>query len=741
MAEGGALERKSLEQLEKEITCAVCQEHYTEPKILPCLHYYCKKCVLKLALRTGSKQPISCPECREETTLPEGGVDQLKTAFFVNRFKSNFCVLQKVHSKVDVICEECTESGDKAEAFCRQCAIFICRECARQHKRMKSFSSHKVVSLEDLKQGQAREIATKEPPTKKCDVHEEPLIIFCSDCNSLICRDCTVKTHKDHEFEFSKVAAPDTKKKLLDHLSPLRSAVNSLSSAVGDIQNTKQEVEAQGKSIADTIHTSFTQLQLILQQRKQQLLQEAASRVEEKIDKLSAQEKKLALANAQVQSVVDYTERFVSECSANEVMNMQTEIRRRIEREVKEYSESEKSLEPMEEADTGVDVDCVKDLQRFCQTKANITRLAVDPAKCTVRGEGRETAEVGKTAEVTLTTKLTNNKTTRRSASIVSELKSLRDGSVVKCTVDQSGPGEYNIKYTPTVRGHHKLTVSVDGQQVESSPFSVSVSNSPTQLGKPVKVWTGISHPFGVTVISEGEVIVCEFDGDIIKLDKEGKKHVIVEHSATTLTWLSDVATDKEDNIYCTDIKTNKVLRCDKNGRNVRVYEVQQVEGPGHWGVAVVGDEVMLCETNGKGTIMIYNRELRYVRRIAHEDMGEFIYLSSDSHGNLYVTDSDKSMIQVFSNDGVLLLSFGHDDNGMNRLNNPRVVCVSGQYVYVSNHDSNNVSVFTTAGHYVTSFGQYGDKKGEFNKPCGICIDQHAIVYVCDFSNCRVQFF
>ena len=140
-----------------------------------------------------------------------------------------------------------------------------------------------------------------------------------------------MKTHKDHEFEFSKVAAPDTKIKLLDHLSPLKVAVNSLSSAVGDIQNVKQEVEVQGKSVAETIHTSFTQLQLVLEQCKQQLLHEAASRVKEKVDKFSAQEKKLTLANAQVQSVVDYTERFVSECNANEVMNMQTEVRRRIE--------------------------------------------------------------------------------------------------------------------------------------------------------------------------------------------------------------------------------------------------------------------------------------------------------------------------------------------------------------------------------------------------------------------------
>ena len=406
-----------------------------------------------------------------------------------------------------------------------------------------------------------------------------------------------------------------------------------------------------------------------------------------------------------------------------------------------EHSKSENNTGQVENADIGVEVKCAEALQQLCQTKANITRLAVDPAKWTVTGEGRETAEVGKTAEVTLTTKLTNNNTPRRSVAVVSELKSLRDGSVIKCTVDQSGPEEYNIKYTPTARGHHELTVSVDGLQVEGSPFSVSVSISPTQLGKPVKVWTGISYPYGVTVNSEGEFIVCESREDIIKLDKEGKKHVIVQHSTSTLSHLSDVATDEEDNIYCPDLIANKVLRCDKNGRNVHVYEVQQVKGPGHCGVAVVGDEVMLCERGSKGIIMIYNRELEYVRRVAHEDMGEFYDLSSDSQGNFYVTDRSKSVIRVFSNDGVLLRSFGHDSNGVNRLKKPWGVCVSGQYVYVSNEGGHNVSVFTTAGHYVTSFGQEGDEEGKLHHPRGMCIDQQAMVYVCDSWNDRVQCF
>ena len=79
-----------------------------------------------------------------------------------------------------------------------------------------------------------------------------------------------------------------------------------------------------------------------------------------------------------------------------------------------------------------------------------------------------------------------------------------------------------------------------------------------------------------------------------------------------------------------------------------------------------------------------------------------FMLLSAHliDHGNLYVTDIDKSMIRVFSNDGVLLCSFGCDSNGVNRPNDPQGVCVSGQYVYVSNYDGHNVSLFINSSRF-----------------------------------------
>ncbi len=86
-----------------------------------------------------------------------------------------------------------------------------------------------------------------------------------------------------------------------------------------------------------------------------------------------------------------------------------------------------------------------------------------------------KTAEVGKTAEVLLTTRLSNNKITRRKVAVVKILKSLNNKSEIKCNVEQLQPGKYRIQYQPIVRGHHKLTVSVDKEQVSGSPFSVFV--------------------------------------------------------------------------------------------------------------------------------------------------------------------------------------------------------------------------------------------------------------------------
>ena len=743
MAERVVVVEKSVEDLEKEITCAICQEHYTEPKVLSCLHYYCKQCVYRLALRTGLDKPFSCPECRKDTSLPQGGVDNLPTAFFVNRLKELHSKMERALGKVDAKCELC--SGDKAEAFCRQCAQFICEECIKAHQRMKkSFPGHKVVTFDELKKGGAKEIVTQESPLQTCTKHDQPMNIYCFDCSCLICLHCTVKDHSGHNYEFIRVSAPEMKKKLIQQLEPLKEVHANLSLAVEEIQTTKSEIEAQGDSVANEIVNSFEELHTIIENRKQELLKEAATNVTQKLERLSVQAKSLSTDRVVVQSVIEYTEQSIEHLAEDEIMCMHAELESRIDQEVKEHRKEGRSLDPVEEVDVGVEVSCTEDLKQLCQIKAKITRLPIDPEQCVLSGEGVKMAEINKatTSNLFLKTKLTNGRDTKRKCTITCHLKSLVDGSIVKCNLIHGN--EYHIQYTPTLRGRHELIVSVNGQEVAGSPFPVFVSIPPTQLGKPVRVINtgGYKKPIDMVINSVGEMVVLG-SNQIDVFDKEGTRLKSISASDYNIRHPHGVAIDSTDCVYLAHISEHRIVKLSKDMKLLKTYSSKQ--SCYLRGMAVVGDEVMVCDCKND-CIHVYTTELDYVRQIGShgKDPGKFDGIrdiSSDEHSNLYVSDSDNSRIQVLSNGGEFLRSFGCDENGVNKLNVPRGVCVAGQYVYVVNWSNHNVSVFTTEGAYVTSFGQKGSSKGDFKYPWGVCVDGDGFVYVCDNDNVRIQVF
>ena len=734
MAESVLVQEKSLEDLESEITCPICQEHYTEPKVLPCLHYYCKKCILKLALRTQSGKSFHCPECRCEATLPEGGVDNLKTAFFANHLKSKVTTLQRSHGKVEVKCELCTASSPGvAEAFCHQCAKFICKECVLIHTKIQTFVSHEIAFLEDLKHGRAKPITVEEPLTEMCTIHKQPFIIFCFDCKRLICQHCTLKDHLGHNYEFTSVAATGVKTKLLEDIQPVKDLDTELCDAVAKIRATSLEVDAQKESAMNNLHTSFKELHNILERREQELVEDATTIAQQKLQMLSQQEKTLSLASAELQSVVDYTERCVSHSTDNELVSMDTEIRKTIQQKIEEHSKSERSLEPVEEADMAVEVTCAEALQQLCLTQA-IIATAVDPAKCTV--DLTTPAEVGKPYVGTLTMRLSNGKPNNRKCKVTCHIKSVYNGVTTDCAIDKDGPGRYSIQYTPTVRGCHELSVLINGLHLEGSPFPVYVSIHPAQLGKPVKIWTSLTRSNGITANSKGEILVALLKGatDIVKFNAEGKRVDLVVKSGLVLPRC--IACDDEGNIYCIDGSSNKILTCDTIGENLQIQEVElDKNSTGRAALAVIDQKIFMTERGLFGIIKAYNKQLQHLSTIKHSNM-HVMDISVSNSQNLYVSDLNNSCVHVFTKDGVHLCSIGEDKK---ELKKPWGLCVHGQYVYVTDVTSHCVFVFTTDGEYVTSFGQKGQKEGDFNCPYFIYVD--GLIYVSDFCNDRIQIF
>ena len=331
MAEG---KDSGVKDLEEEITCGICHEHYQEPKVLSCCHYYCKQCIHSLALRTGLDKPFSCPECRKDTTLPQGGVDNLQAAFFVNRLQHVHSKLERATGKVEAKCEMCSDG--KAEAFCRHCMMFICAECVKQHTKMKVFAGHKTSSLDELKEGGAREFITPEPTLQTCKLHDELMKFYCFDCSCLICRDCTVEDHLGHKYQSVRKAAPEVKKKLSQHLQPLREIKDGLLCAVKEVCTTKSELEAEGHAVVRRVETLCDELCQIIQHRKKQLVQEVESKITQKSGSLTGQEKQLSTSCAGADSVIEFTQHCMEHSNDDEIMCMYTELQSRIDRVIEE---------------------------------------------------------------------------------------------------------------------------------------------------------------------------------------------------------------------------------------------------------------------------------------------------------------------------------------------------------------------------------------------------------------------
>ncbi len=55
--------KETLQKIEGELDCAICLQPYTDPKLLPCFHVFCAKCLERIVVRNQDGHMIACPKC------------------------------------------------------------------------------------------------------------------------------------------------------------------------------------------------------------------------------------------------------------------------------------------------------------------------------------------------------------------------------------------------------------------------------------------------------------------------------------------------------------------------------------------------------------------------------------------------------------------------------------------------------------------------------------------------------
>ena len=139
-------------------------------------------------------------------------------------------------------------------------------------------------------------------------------------------------------------------------------------------------------------------------------------------------------------------------------------------------------------------------------------------------------------------------------------------------TVSMKSLSQYEVSNTAVSRGHYKLHIQLNGNEVRGSPFDITVYPDPTQLGKPVIVATGLNKPHGIAINSHREMVVsCFSDHKVSLLDSRGKQiqtYGSEGDSPDQMMYPAGVAVDSDDNVYVAS--DHKLLKFSRNGRFIQ---------------------------------------------------------------------------------------------------------------------------------------------------------------------------
>ncbi|XP_019646342.1 PREDICTED: E3 ubiquitin-protein ligase TRIM56-like [Branchiostoma belcheri] len=321
------------------LECTICLEPYKDPKILSCLHTFCKDCLKKFVAKQGreAKDRFPCPTCRIETVLPEGGVAGLKNNFFVLSLRDTVDAHKSVASVEDdkVSCDVCEE--EVATCGCAVCEEFFCDECTRAHSRFKRNRDHEIIGVAELKEQKITKMSSvKSKSLPMCPKHEdEKLKFYCETCQSPICRDCTVLQHKDHKYGYLTDVVSDVRAKIKGKLEAARPKIEEYRDAAGLVAEKQAELDTRSKKAADDIDAAAEEeikYYTGLVRRKQ-------TELKEKLEAVTAARSKQLSATADsvestlgcLSSTVDFSQKVVEHGSDFDVMNVYCDVTARLE--------------------------------------------------------------------------------------------------------------------------------------------------------------------------------------------------------------------------------------------------------------------------------------------------------------------------------------------------------------------------------------------------------------------------
>ncbi|XP_075414833.1 transcription intermediary factor 1-alpha isoform X2 [Tenrec ecaudatus] len=317
-------------------TCAVCHQNIQSraPKLLPCLHSFCQRCLpapqrflmLPASMLGPADTPppapapaaspfatqvgvIRCPVCSQECAERH-----IIDNFFV---KDTTEVPSSTVEKSNQVCTSCEDNAE-ANGFCVECVEWLCKTCIRAHQRVKFTKDHTVRQKEEVSP-EAVGVTSQRPVF--CPFHKkEQLKLYCETCDKLTCRDCQLLEHKEHRYQFIEEAFQNQKVIIDTLITKLMEKTKYIKFAGNQIQNRIIEVNQNQKQVEQDIKVAIFTLMVEINKKGKALLHQLESLAKDHRMKLMQQQQEVAGLSKQLEHVMHFSKWAVSSGSSTALL-------------------------------------------------------------------------------------------------------------------------------------------------------------------------------------------------------------------------------------------------------------------------------------------------------------------------------------------------------------------------------------------------------------------------------------
>ena len=702
--------------------CSHKQPHpYNDPRLLSCLHSFCKTCLTDLVNSTNTT--IICPTCYEPTLLPNNsGVDDLPCNFRLVHETEATTIIAKANSSTPIVCEGCMSDPPPAVAYCVDCEEFICNDCEDVHKRKRKLFHHELLHINHLN---ISSLLTKTKPSF-CPHHpKEPLDLYCQVCHTITCRLCVLTGHVGHTCTDLDQVADSNKQELQQCLLPLTTAISELQSSQ---ENTAAQLQLKENTerVKAAIESAFEALYTALRKHKEKLLQKLHKVSSIKQTRLKMKRDEIVRAAEKLSSSVNVIESTVATYTSAELVSVCDTLKTYLHKKINHYDVNITQSPSVSSSEIEFSVDpkvLVTEIDQFGEVEST-----VDPSSSVIIGPQISRVIAGKKHTITLETK---DKRSGRCDGGGEEVKvTLVDKNkrdhLINGTVLDKGTGQYELSLTPPSPGTYEVHVTIDNEHIKNSSFTLYARpyRDYCQLKKPVRVYTTELIPAGICTSSGGTMYVT-CSTAVYKYKKDGSliARIGIDEGTVKFKPCNCGITVKGDVLYVANNGVNKIIKLTTTGELIgRFGDFESV-----WGITIdEEDKIYVGDNIG---VHIFNTDETICKIIKCGTVAKNFAL--DPSGNIHVTCHNEGYVAVYSQTGGYFRHYGKG-----QLKSPFGITVDeegyslvGEYRYCG-----QLKIFSPEGKLIHSIGN-------LRHSAGVCIDNDSNIFIVSQSDWKVYKF